>query len=326
MKTSRSSSAGSGPFAVLRRNIGILHTCVVALALSGCDGSDGQRGPASPNPRARPVEIEGFASPEGVVGVGSRRFVSNMGVKLEPMTKDGDGFISEVDDSGRIVELRALPQGAERLDAPKGMAIIGSRLFVADIDRVVGFDLERRARVFEAAIGGGDTLLNDLAVENDETLLVTDTVRGALYRLRIIDRSFVEVAHGIVGANGVTVDPTQRLAWVVGLGDALGGGRTPGNIHRVPLDGGGVTTLEGHQGLFDGVGFLATGALVVSDWVALTEPSAGKLIVLGQAEHRASPPFAGHGPADFWVDREHGRVWVPRTLDHRVTVLETTAW
>ncbi|HNA30950.1 MAG TPA: hypothetical protein PK437_12920, partial [Thiobacillaceae bacterium] len=36
--------------------------------------------------------IPGFSSPESVVAVGKDVFVSNLGVKLEPMEKDGDGF------------------------------------------------------------------------------------------------------------------------------------------------------------------------------------------------------------------------------------------
>jgi hypothetical protein len=36
------------------------------------------------------------------------------------------------------------------LNAPKGLAVVCDRLYVADIDRVVGFDIETRKSVFEA--------------------------------------------------------------------------------------------------------------------------------------------------------------------------------
>ncbi|HJP69699.1 MAG TPA: hypothetical protein VJ846_12430, partial [Sphingomicrobium sp.] len=37
--------------------------------------------------------VAGFASPESVLISGGRRFVSNIGRVLDPVAKDGDGFI-----------------------------------------------------------------------------------------------------------------------------------------------------------------------------------------------------------------------------------------
>lgn len=94
---------------------------------------------------SEPRVVTGFAHPESVLIDGDRRFVSNIGEKLDPLGHDGDGFVSELDADGRIVALRALPIDSDRLDSPKGMAMLGGRLYVADIDRIVGFDLSRAA-------------------------------------------------------------------------------------------------------------------------------------------------------------------------------------
>src|SRR6187397_31958 len=65
------------------------------------------------------IDIGGFASPESVVADGNRRFVSNMGAEIKPTEKDGDGFISEVDDDGHVVDLHAFPKGGDaKLNAP----------------------------------------------------------------------------------------------------------------------------------------------------------------------------------------------------------------
>lgn len=87
------------------------------------------------------VAVDGFSLPESVVTIGHRHFVSNMGKTLEPLAFDGDGFISEIDDTGGLVDARAFPKDATKLNAPKGLAVVGNLLLVADIDRIVGFDL-----------------------------------------------------------------------------------------------------------------------------------------------------------------------------------------
>ena len=86
--------------------------------------------------------VDGFASPESVVSLSGRHFVSNMGAGIKPTEKDGDGFISEIDDAGHVVDLHAFPKkDGGTLNAPKGLAIVAGRIYVADIDRVVGFDI-----------------------------------------------------------------------------------------------------------------------------------------------------------------------------------------
>ena len=79
-----------------------------------------------------------------------------------------------------MVDLHAFPKGGDaKLNAPKGLAIVAGKLYVADIDRIIGFDLETHARAFEAVLpGDGPALLNDIAVENHQQLIVTDTLRS----------------------------------------------------------------------------------------------------------------------------------------------------
>ena len=121
-----------------------------------------------------PVNISGFAHPESVLIAPSLRYVSNIEADLAPLAKDGDGFISILDADGAIIDLR----GLTGLDAPKGMALVGGRLYAADIDRVVGFDPETRDQVFSASIDCPQPcLLNDIVAAGDR-LLVSDTLRG----------------------------------------------------------------------------------------------------------------------------------------------------
>lgn len=61
------------------------------------------------------------------------------------------------------------------LNAPKGMAVQGDTLWVADIDVVRGFNRETGAPLRTITFPMPVTLLNDIAVAPDGTMYVTAT-------------------------------------------------------------------------------------------------------------------------------------------------------
>ena len=266
------------------------------------------------------LSIEGFQSPESVLVADDRRFVSNIGMKIDPMTKDGDGYISEVSLDGEIVNARAFPPGGETLDAPKGMAALGGRLYVADIDTVVGFDLASGERVFTVKVPGDQpAFLNDLAVWGDSSLLVTDTMRNAVYRLDIESGAFQLMTAEIPGANGIAVDDGR--IYVVGLGANFAGG----DVFELTNSGTPLRLDDAPHGLLDGLAVLPDGRLLVSDWVAVDRPVSGTLEVVGWLGD--SPINTGeelHGPADIAFDAAQGTVWIPTMLNNRVVVVKLT--
>src|SRR5262245_35110544 len=67
-------------------------------------------------------------------------FVSN--INGNPSAKDGNGFIAQVD-AGNTSSVKMLVQGGKNgatLNAPKGLAVVGDTLWVADIDAVRAFN------------------------------------------------------------------------------------------------------------------------------------------------------------------------------------------
>ncbi len=276
---------------------------------------------AGPPARAgsEPRVVTGFAHPESVLIDGDRRFVSNLGAKLDPLGHDGDGFISELDADGRIVALRAFPAEGDALDAPKGMAMLGGRLYVADIDRIVGFDPATRRRVFEAKVpAGAPTLLNDVAATED-ALVVSDTLRGVVWCVDPRSGAFTAVADGIPGANGLVWDPAKKRIVVVGLGAKFEGG----DLFEIP-HGGGVRKFEkGPHGILDGLALLPDGEMVTSDWRAIDPPTAGTVTLRapdGSAIRTLDFGRPIHGPADLGVDVARGEVWIPAMLDGAVVI------
>ncbi len=267
---------------------------------------------------AEPIVIPGFSNPESVLIGPETRYVSNIGAKLDPLAHDGDGFVSLLDARGQVLEPRAFTG----LDAPKGMALSGGRLYVADIDRVVGFDLATRRRVSSATLpGAAPSLLNDIAVMGDR-LLVTDTLRGELFAFDPGMGQFVSLAADIPGANGIVWDADRERAVIVALGADFAGGdlftwAAATGPRRVP---------DSPRGIFDGVALLPDGRVLVSDWVSPTASPGTFLIVDPDTGDSVTRKFGAeiHGPADFARDAD-GALWVPAMIDGVVLVLPPPA-
>ncbi|MFO7659303.1 MAG: hypothetical protein R6V77_00135 [Candidatus Cloacimonadaceae bacterium] len=69
-----------------------------------------------------------------------------------------------------------------KLEAPKGMAILDNVLYVADVTRVVGLDLETGKQVFEQAIPDA-VFLNDVAADNEKSIYVSDSRSNFIVRI-----------------------------------------------------------------------------------------------------------------------------------------------
>ncbi|MBI3277958.1 MAG: hypothetical protein HYZ66_09420, partial [Chlamydiae bacterium] len=108
--------------------------------------------------------IEGFDSPESIASDGKYVYVSNMGKELKATAKDGDGYVSRLSLAGEVLDKQFLPEKG-MLNSPKGIAIVGHVLYVADVDHLIGFDLKTRQQVMDIDFSSEKTLfLNDVAV------------------------------------------------------------------------------------------------------------------------------------------------------------------
>ncbi len=280
--------------------------------------------PGCKKPEPPPVKvIDGFSSPESVIaGPGAGRFyVSNVGVKLEPSAKDGDGFISELSADGAVIERKFLPTEGV-LNAPKGMAVIGKTLYVADIDRVVGFDLESREVVFELDFSAEKTVfLNDLAVIDAETLVVSATDIGKVYEISLSSTPRYEVfIDDLPGVNGLYYDGENRRLFAVSFGHGSG---FNGGLSVISLaHGGGVLQdLTGPVGALDGVALLDDGRVLFSDWVAYDKTGVMRAYDLNTKElSEIKLSEEVRGPADFFYDGAAKRLWLPRMMEGKVMV------
>jgi len=121
------------------------------------------------------TEPPGYDTPESVLHDAAQDvwFVSN--INGAPTAKDGNGYIARVRPDGSMERywIRG-GRGGVTLDAPKGLALHGDVLWVADIDVVRKFDRRSGKPLGDVPIPGA-TFLNDVSVAADGTCYCSDT-------------------------------------------------------------------------------------------------------------------------------------------------------
>ncbi|MFO7261048.1 MAG: hypothetical protein DIU52_007815 [bacterium] len=270
-----------------------------------------------PTPSSITVAEVGLQTPESVLHdpVADVYIVSN--INGNPTDKDNNGFLSRITPDGEVAELKWVEGGRDgvTLHAPKGMAIKGDTLFVADIDTVRMFHRETGAVLGARGVPNA-TFLNDVTVGPDGTVYVTDTgVRpgpagfepagtAAVYRFGPDGQPEV-VAQGDVlsGPNGIVADEQGLI--VVPFG-----GNWP-----VRIDASGNITLMDSlpAGALDGVVLLDDGSLLVSSWD-------GRAVYHVMPGHTVVAVDDVESPADIGFDRQRNRVLIPIFNGNRLEI------
>jgi len=172
---------------------------LVAASLSACEGGGSARD--APLPAVSPghdldtVEGVGFETPASVLHDEATDVYLVSNINGGPLERDGNGFISRMDPYGRLMGIRWIEGGKDgvELNAPKGMAILGDTLFVADIDCVRLFN-RRSGDPMGSICPEGAINLHDVAVKRRGPTYVTDR-SGALFAIEG-DGSYSEVLRG----------------------------------------------------------------------------------------------------------------------------------
>ena len=248
--------------------------------------------------------ISGFEAPESVIKSGDRLFVSNIGgTKPDPMALDSNGFISELSTDGRVIHQK-FQKGI--LNAPKGLAVVKDVVYVADVNRVVGFNIRSGEQTFEVGIPA--KMLNDLCRVDDKHVCVSETMSGRVMLIDLTDKS-IRFLGSIEGANGVTYDEKTGKLYAVGMGPNMSGGK----IYQKDLKNTDTifTVLENSPaGIFDGIEMFDKNHLIASDWISFTSPK-GRLIIYDLDNHTTKSYDVDAGPADITYDPSSHTIFIP---------------
>ena len=252
--------------------------------------------------------IRGFEAPESVIKYEGKLYVSNIGgEKPNPMALDSNGFISELSAEGKMIRKKF---SKAILNGPKGLAATGNTIFVADINRVVGFDIRSGDQVFELFIPEA-AMLNDLCSVDNETLVVSETVHGKVYLIHIPSKTF-DFIGSINGANGVTYDPKSRQLYACGMGIEMDG---RGKLYLKDITSKDTVFTElpnSPTGIFDGLEMTDDTHLIVTDWMSFSSTNkTARFVVYDLAERTYKAYTALTSPADLYYDRASGMIYLP---------------
>ena len=196
-----------------------------------------------------------FDVPESVLydSKTNKLYVSNIAGK--PSEKNGLGYISLVDQNGKILEKKWVTG----LNAPKGMAIRNGKLFVTDIDRVAVIDIDQN-KIEKFIDIPGAQFLNDIVLDSIGHLYISDTPAGVVYRFSggrtekwLNDENLIKIPNGMAFEKGRVL---------IGTGNG---------IVAADPNSGTANLLIPHQGGIDGLIPLGNGQYIVSDWLGKTQ-------------------------------------------------------
>jgi len=276
--------------------------------------SDTTKGGAGAGSATQVKTISGFQTPESVkwdAGSGYW-FVSN--INGQAPAKDGNGFISRLTKDGTVDSLHFISGGKNgvTLNGPKGLAIIGDTLFVADIDAIRAFNKTTGAPIRSWDVSKqGAKFLNDVATTPNGDVYITDTqiafnANGSTShtgtdRIFMVsrDRKSASIAiqsDSLGRPNGITWDPKNNRFIVVSFGTNAIHGWVPGSKD--------VTTIATGPGQFDGVEIASDGRVLVSSWA----DSSVSVINGNTMSHIVTGVEA---PADIGLDAARGLLAVP---------------
>ena len=243
-----------------------------------------------------PVKITGLKMPESVVQAKDGTiFIS----EINEFGKDGDGQISKVDKNGNVTVF------ATGMDDPKGLVMMGDKLYVADNKKVLEVNKDGTWQVYAAqtAFPSPPVFLNDIEADKLGNLYVSDSgdlkSGGQIYKIA-------------KGASPITVVVDSKNPDILAPNGLLFEGRNnllsvdfeSGILYRVNLSTGATTKLATGFGGGDGLVKTKSGKIYISDWKVgkVYKAVAGKAQVIKEGYQAA---------ADITLTKDEKFIMVP---------------
>lgn len=237
-----------------------------------------------------------FKTPESILFDEDRDRIYVSNINGKPTVKDNNGFISILNRDGSIKKLKWVVG----MDAPKGMAIIDTLLFVTDIDRIHIIDIAQ-AKIVKTVDIAGATFLNDLVPISSTNIIVSDTDKNHLLIFNGQNAAVWLEDDLLVSPNGLAF---YKEVLYVGTRD---------NLLKIDLLQKKVKIHITETGPIDGLIPLSGNKFVISDW-------SGRVLIAGTSEKIVLQNTADKNiqAADLGFIREEETVLIPTFFDNRV--------
>jgi sugar lactone lactonase YvrE len=252
-------------------------------------------------------QLDNFDKPESVVANPSEKAIYISNINGQPTELNGKGYISKVSMSGEIIKKHWL----DNLDAPKGMAIHGDNLYIADMQKVHQVSISQ-ARIVNQFQVEEAKMLNDITIADDGTVYISDLLGGGIYRIANNKIASWFVHKNLPHPNGLLWQDGELLvaSWGLGMKDDFTT-EIAGSIYKINFKNPALVAIKGSEqlGNLDGL-VRKDNALYVSDWIS------GELFKI-ENEKREKVMMLKPGLADIGITGSI--LFTPSMLDGQVT-------
>lgn len=257
--------------------------------------------------------VSGFDQPESTVYLPESDIYLVSNINGAPMALNGKGYISKVSSDGEILE-RYWSKG---FNAPKGLGYFNGQVYVADMQQLIQLDSDT-GKVIKRYTAPESKMLNDVAIDSEGNVFVSDLIAGGVYRLSNGEFSQWISGQTLPHPNGLTFDNNALTiaSWGRGL-QADFSTKTLGRVHQLTpfahLKNEHVTDLQAISepiGNLDGIERYAD-FFITNDWIN------GNVFAV-KGGHSKLILEAGKGAADINIVNDH--LIVPMMLDNRLDV------
>lgn len=258
-------------------------------------------------------QLAGFQNPESVVYDDARDVLYVSNVNGDATNKDGNGTISKVSLDGKLLDAAWV----DGLDAPKGLAISGDKLYVADIDTLVEIDIET-ANVKNRYVVDDAKFLNDVAADDKGNIYVSDMFMNRIHRLQGVQFDIWVEGEELENPNGLHFAEDDIMVGSWGKMTDGFATETPGHLKRISLkdkhissvgDGTPVGNLDGVEGTED-TGFYVT------DWMS------GGLLLISRKGEVSKLLDLNQGSADHEFIENKNMIFIPMMNDNVLNAYE----
>jgi len=185
-------------------------------------------------------------------------------VSVQGEQEPGDGSIATLKLDGSLKNIAF----AKGLNNPKGIAIIGNRLYVSDVTELVQIDLEN-GNILNKFSAGDEQFLNDVAIDKSGNVYVSDMGSSSIYKLGL-DGNFEKwlSSPDLENPNGLLVVGNTLYVAAWGLPDANDTQAiTQGRFLKVDLKTKNIEKVTSQpQGNLDGLQVYDNQHFLISDW------------------------------------------------------------
>jgi sugar lactone lactonase YvrE len=273
----------------------------LAAPLAACGGSDEP---------TKLWEASGLQNPESALPdtAGGVIYVSN--VAGGPADKDGNGYISKLSLDGKVTT----EKWVTGLDAPKGLALAGGKLYVADIDQLVEIDMATGA-ITARHPAAGSKFMNDTVADSEGRIYASDTGGNAIWRLENGTFEKWLESPDLKGPNGLLIEGDKLVVagWGIDMQPDFST-KTPGNLLTVNLADKTIANLGNGTpvGNLDGLEAFDADSFIVTDWMA------GKVFQISRSGDAKVLLSLGQGNADLNFNRDTRTAIVPLMVEGKV--------